>query len=245
LLAVSIFTLISVVVGKLSTEVGSVRPDMPAALAGLEKGDRILAVDGESVSQWEDLSGLIRASGGKALSIRIRRAGQEVEVNVQPEEREGRDEFGEKKKIWFIGITRASSIEKIPPWVALWQGCQETVAYSVLTVKALYRMVTGSLSTDNLGGPILIAQIAGKQAREGMRNFFYFVAILSVNLGVLNLLPIPVLDGGHLLFLLFEWVLGRPLEIKHRERAQQVGVFFLILVMIYAFYNDIARFFEG
>ena len=87
--------------------------------------------------------------------------------------------------------------------------------------------------------------MAGQQAREGLTSFFFFVAILSVNLGVLNLLPIPVLDGGHLLFFLLEWVRGRPVGPKHRERAQQVGVFILILVMIYAFYNDIARFFEG
>jgi regulator of sigma E protease len=91
----------------------------------------------------------------------------------------------------------------------------------------------------------LIAQMAGQQAREGLGSFFFFVAVLSVNLGVLNLLPIPVLDGGHLLFFSLEGVLGRPIKLKHRERAQQIGVFILILIMIYAFYNDIARFFEG
>ena len=114
-----------------------------------------------------------------------------------------------------------------------------------MTLVALFKMVAGDLSPKNLGGPLLIAQMAGQQAREGLASFFFFVAVLSINLGVLNLLPIPVLDGGHLFFFLLEWVLGRPVGIKQRERAQQVGVFILIGVMIYAFYNDIARFFEG
>jgi regulator of sigma E protease len=106
-------------------------------------------------------------------------------------------------------------------------------------------MIKGDISPKNLGGPLLIAQMAGQQAREGLRNFLFFVAILSLNLGVLNLLPIPVLDGGHLFFFLIESVLGRPVKLKNRERAQQVGIFVLILIMIYAFYNDLARFFQG
>ncbi|MCH7495460.1 MAG: site-2 protease family protein [Candidatus Marinimicrobia bacterium] len=106
-------------------------------------------------------------------------------------------------------------------------------------------MVTGDISPKNLGGPLLIAQLAGEQARQGVWSFLFFVAILSVNLGVLNLLPIPILDGGHLFFFLLEGMRGRPVALRHRERAQQVGVFILILIMIYAFYNDIARFIEG
>jgi regulator of sigma E protease len=106
-------------------------------------------------------------------------------------------------------------------------------------------MIKGEISPKSLGGPILIAQKAGEQAQEGLVSFLVFVALISINLGVLNFLPIPVLDGGHLLFFLVEWTLGRPVDLKHRERAQQVGIFILIVIMMYAFYNDIARFFEG
>jgi regulator of sigma E protease len=106
-------------------------------------------------------------------------------------------------------------------------------------------MITGAVSPKNIGGPLMIAQVAGQQAQEGAASFLFFIALLSVNLGVLNLLPIPVLDGGHLFFFLMEWLIGRPVEIRYRERAQQIGVFILILIMIYAFYNDVTRFFEG
>jgi regulator of sigma E protease len=113
-----------------------------------------------------------------------------------------------------------------------------------LTLLALYKMINGDVSPRNLGGPIMIAQMAGQQAQEGLGNFLGFLAVLSINLGVLNLLPVPVLDGGHLFFFLVEAVIGRPVAVKHRERAQQVGIFLLMLLMVYAFYNDIARFFE-
>ena len=144
-----------------------------------------------------------------------------------------------------VGIASEVVTQKCNPWMGMWQGVYKTGEYSVLTLVALYKMVTGDISPKNLGGPLLIAKLAGEQARQGVWSFLFFVAILSVNLGVLNLLPIPILDGGHLFFFLLEGMRGRPVALRHRERAQQVGVFILILIMIYAFYNDIARFFEG
>jgi len=247
LLAVVIFIWIFLSYGVpvLTTRVGGVEPDSPAALAGIEKGDRIVGVDGQAVKKWEELSSRIKQSQGKALKVRIHRDDRELEITVQPARREGRNIFGEKQEGWAIGIASEVSIEKSNPGLALGQAFYKTGEYSVLTLVALLKMIKGEVSPKNLGGPLLIAQMAGQQAREGLGSFLFFVAILSVNLGVLNLLPIPVLDGGHLLFFLLEWILGRPVELKQRERAQQVGVFILILVMIYAFYNDIARFFEG
>ncbi|MFQ5849271.1 MAG: RIP metalloprotease RseP [Candidatus Binatia bacterium] len=246
LLSVFIFTWIFVFFGLpvLTTRVGGVEPNSPAAQAGMTKGDRILGVDGQPIKKWEELSSRIKASEGKALLLRIQRENREVEISVEPIERESRNIFGEKKRIWVIGIASAVAIKKSRPLLAAWQAFYKTGEYSVLTLIALYKMVTGALSPRNLGGPLLIAKMAGEQAREGLWNFLFFVAILSVNLGVLNLLPIPVLDGGHLLFFLLELLLGRPVEVRHRERAQQIGVFILILIMIYAFYNDIVRFFD-
>ena len=247
LLAVGVFLWIFLSYGVpvYTTRVGGVEPNSPAALAGIHKGDQILKINGQPIQTWEDLSKGIKESQGRALSLRVMRDNREIEITVQPTRREGRNIFGEKQEVWVIGISSEPAIERSNPALAVGQAFYRTGEYSVLTLVALFKMVRGELSPKNLGGPLLIAQMAGQQAREGLTSYFFFLAVLSVNLGVLNLLPIPVLDGGHLLFFLLEWILGRPVEVKHRERAQQVGVFILILVMIYAFYNDIARFLEG
>jgi len=247
LLAVVVFIWIFMAYGVpvLTTRVGGVEPNSPAAQGGMQKGDRIIGVDGEEVNKWEALSSKIKESQGRALRIRLERQGRQVELVIQPVRREGRNIFGERQEVWAIGIASEVAIERSAPILAVGQALYKTGEYSVLTLLALYKMIVGEVSPKNLGGPLLIAQMAGQQAREGLGSFFFFVAVLSVNLGVLNLLPIPVLDGGHLLFFSLECILGRPIKLKYRERAQQIGVFILILIMIYAFYNDIARFFEG
>ena len=247
ILSILVFTLIFVFFGMpvLTTQIGSVESNSPAEQAGLQKGDRILSIGTRPIEKWEDLSMQIKESGGKPLVLRVERDGGQIDISVQPMEREGRTVFGEKTTFWVVGIASDVVIQKSNPLMGMWQGVYKTGEYSVLTLVALYKMVTGDISPKNLGGPLLIAQLAGEQARQGLWNFLFFVAILSVNLGVLNLLPIPILDGGHLFFFLLEGMRGRPVALRHRERAQQVGVFLLILIMIYAFYNDIARFFEG
>jgi regulator of sigma E protease len=248
LLAVGIYTLIYAFIGVAfqTTRVGGVNPDLPAAKAGMQKGDLVVAINGRAVKRWEDLSKTIRESGGAPLNLRLQRDGQEIEVAVQPQKSEERNILGEKIE-WVLGIQGNGDfvVEKIAPWSAAGLAFVQTRDLSIFTLATLYRMVKGDLSPKNLGGPIMIARVAGQQAREGLTNFFALLAVLSVNLGVLNLLPIPVLDGGHLLFFLIEGILGRPVGEKQRERAQQVGVALLILVMAYAFYNDITRFFEG
>lgn len=247
LLAVVVFMWIFMAHGipTLTTVVGGIEPQSPAAQAGIQKGDRIVAVDSRAVKAWEELSKRIKESGGKALHLRIDRGGREMEIVVQPARREGRSIFGEKIEVWAIGVASEVGIEKSGPLSAAGRAFYRTGEYSILTLVALYKMIKGDVSPRNLGGPLLIAQMAGQQAREGAASFFFFIAILSVNLGVLNLLPIPVLDGGHLAFFFVEMILGRPVELKHRERAQQIGIFILVLIMIYAFYNDLTRFFGG
>jgi regulator of sigma E protease len=228
----------------LSNLVGAVEPESPAAQAGIQKGDRIVAVDGQAVTAWEDLSGAIKQSSGKPLSLRIQRAGQEVAMKVQPRKREVKNIFGELKEDWMIGIGSQVSIEKGDPGLAVSRAFVQTYEYSKLTLVGLYKMITREVSPRNLGGPILIAQMAGQQAQEGIGSFLAFLAVLSINLGVLNLLPVPVLDGGHLFFFAIEAIIGRPVSLKYREKAQQVGIFLLLLLMIFAFANDIFRLFE-
>jgi regulator of sigma E protease len=176
--------------------------------------------------------------------VQIRRQAQDVTLTVQPMKKEGRNIFGEVRDEWMIGISSQVTIEKGNPGLAVVKAFQQTYEYAKLTLMALYKIVKGDVSPRNLGGPILIAQMAGQQAQEGLGSYLAFLAVLSVNLGVLNLLPIPVLDGGYLLFFLVETVIGRPVSLRHREMALQVGLFLLMLLMIYAFYNDIARLFE-
>jgi regulator of sigma E protease len=248
LLAVVTFAFLFMLFGIpiLTTRVDHVTPGLPAAQAGVQKGDRIVAVDGQPIRNWEELANRIRGSQGQPLNLQIKRDDRLMEVTVQPVRKEGKNVFGERQETWLIGVTSSeASIERIGPWRAVGHAFYKTGELSVLTLVALFKMIKGDVSPKNIGGPLMIAQMAGQQAQEGSRSFFSFIAVLSINLGVLNLLPIPVLDGGHLIFFLVECVLGRPVELKHRERAQQIGVFILILVMIYAFYNDLSRFFEG
>ena len=227
-----------------STQVAGVEKGSPAEGAGIRKGDVIIALNGHVIKDWEELSSGIKTSAGSPITLQLRRDNQEIPVTVQPAKREGRNIFGEKREEWMIGIGSQTSMQKGSPGLAIVKAFQQTYEYAKITLMALYKMVRGEVSPRNLGGPILIAQMAGQQAQEGLGSFLGFVAVLSINLGVLNLLPIPVLDGGHLLFFLVEAIIGRPVAVKHREMAQQVGVFLLMLLMVYAFYNDIARFFE-
>jgi len=246
LLAVVLFMLVFLFYGVsvLSTYVGGVENGSPAERAGIRKGDRVVSVNGRAVTEWDELSKGIKESQGAPLTLQIQRESQEIVITVQPVQKETRNIFGEKLETWIIGIGSQVSIEKGNAGLAVVKAFQQTYDYAKLTLVALYKMINGEVSPRNIGGPILIAQMAGQQAQEGVGSFLAFIAVLSINLGVLNLLPIPVLDGGHLLFFLIEAVIGRPVAVKYRERAQQVGIVLLMLLMVYAFANDIARFFE-
>lgn len=246
MLAVLLLMLVFVFYGVpvMSTLVSGVEKGSPAEQAGIAKGDRIVAINGVSIVEWDDLSQTIKSSQGKALNLEIRRGAEMVKLAVQPTRKEGRNVFGERKDDWMIGIGSQVSIEKGKPGLAVVRAFYQTWEYIKITVLGFYKMIMGDVSPKNIGGPILIAQMAGQQAQEGVGSFLAFLAVLSINLGVLNLLPVPVLDGGHLLFFLVEAVIRKPVSIRVREMAQQVGICLLGLLMVYAFYNDIMRFFE-
>ncbi len=174
----------------------------------------------------------------------MRRGEETIKITVQPTQKEGKTIFGERKDDWIIGIGSQVTMEKGKPGLSVVRAFYQTYEYCKITLLAFYKMILGDVSPRNIGGPILIAQMAGQQAQEGLGSFLAFLAVLSINLGVLNLLPVPVLDGGHLLFFFVEAVIRKPVAIKYREMAQQVGICLLALLMVYAFYNDIVRFFE-
>jgi regulator of sigma E protease len=228
----------------MSTQVSAVEKGSPAEIAGIQKGDRIVEIDGVSIKEWEELSSTIKKSGGKTLNLQVRRDEETIKITVQPMQKEGKTIFGERKDDWIIGIGSQVTMEKGKPGLSVVRAFYQTYEYCKVTLMAFYKMILGDVSPRNIGGPILIAQMAGEQAQEGLGSFLAFLAVLSINLGVLNLLPVPVLDGGHLLFFLVEAVIRKPVAVRYREMAQQVGICLLALLMVYAFYNDIVRFFE-
>lgn len=249
LLAVVVFTLIFALSGipQLTTDIGSVTPDSPAALAGLQPDDRVLEINGKVLENWDDLSHTIMEQGRRALTLRVMRGGQELTFEIQPEVKQVANLFGEQRERPIIGITAAgkTAVKKVTPASAGYYSLLQTWNLTKLFYLTIVKLVQRVLPFDTLGGPILIAQMAGQQAQEGFLNLVYFLALISVNLAVLNLLPIPILDGGHLLFFVLEAALGKPLNPKKLEYAQKLGLFLLVALMVFVFYNDIMRLLPG
>ncbi len=229
-----------------AAKVGATIEGLPAAAAGLKAGDVVTAVDHTPVDKWDSLSEAIRASGGKPIQLSVEREGQRVQIDVTPQAKDDKNIYGETLgTAYVIGIERGFDQESVNPVMAIGMGAKQTAWWVSTLLVSLGKMFQGKIPAKDIGGPILIVQAAGQQARLGFENLLHFMAVISVNLGVLNLLPIPVLDGGHLFFFAIEAVLRRPLDIRHREIAQQVGLVLLISLMAFAFYNDIARVIQG
>jgi len=246
LLAVAIFFLVFQTSGTYVRlpVVGEVVSPSPAAEAGLQKGDRIAAIDGVAIASWEEMAAKIADSQGRALVFAIERGGQRLTVDLTPELKADQNLFGEEIQRYLIGIQSSGDVmpKELSLWESAYMSVQRTWEITELTVLSVVKLIQGSLPAETLGGPIKIAQMAGAQAREGMVNLLIFTAVISINLGILNFLPIPVLDGGHLMFFTIEMISRRPVSIKIREIAQQFGIFLLIMLMIFVIYNDIVNF---
>ena len=191
------------------------------------------------------MSKIISGSNGKELSLTINRQGELLKINVRPEPSPSKNIFGEDIQRYVIGISSAGDVyqEKLSVFRSFTESFAQTYNITKLTIISIVKLIQGAVSTKTLGGPIMIAEMAGQQARQGVMNLVFFIALLSINLAILNFLPIPVLDGGHLMFFLIEAIMGRPVKDKTREVAQQAGIFILIMLMVFVFYNDIARIF--
>ncbi|AVO54843.1 sigma E protease regulator RseP [Ectopseudomonas mendocina] len=219
-------------------------PKGPAQAAGLQAGDRLLALDGESLADWQALVDRVRALPGEAITLRIERDGQARDVELtlasrgEGEARSGYLGAGVQGVEWPPEMLREV---RYGPLEGIAEGARQTWAMSLLTLDSLKKMLFGELSVKNLSGPITIAKVAGASAESGVGDFLKFLAYLSISLGVLNLLPIPVLDGGHLLFYLVEWVRGRPLSERVQGWGMQIGISLVIGVMLLALVNDLSR----
>ena len=227
----------------LTTVITEVENNSAAAAAGLQPGDQVLALAGQPVGRWEDLPPIIRRTGEHPLELTLKRGQEIITVKVTPRSQEIPDIFGGKSSAVIIGILNKKNlaIDKVGPGRAFVQGGAATWGVAYLTTISLYKLLAGEAPLKGLGGPILIAQVAGQQAKVGAAALLQFMATLSVNLFLLNLLPIPILDGGHLFFCVLEAVRRKPVEIKQREIAQGVGLMLILALMILVFYQDIAR----
>lgn len=232
----------------MTARVGEVKADMPAARAGIVSGDEIVAVGARPIDRWEQLSTAIRESDGREVELLVRHAdGREERLRVTPQRTEGQSIFGEAMPIFVIGVGPAGSYvtERSNPIEAIGLGVAKTVELCGLTLMTLVKLFQSVVPASNLGGPLMIMKMAGEQAHQGLSALLFFMAVLSINLGVLNLLPIPILDGGHLMFMGIEKLLGQPLGVRHRELAQQVGMVLLLSLMGFALYNDVHRIVAG
>ena len=227
--------------------VGQVLPDKPAARAGIQEGDTIVAVSGRPVQQWYDLLELLQSNTGQPLKVEVARAGGRLTFDVTPYVDSIPGPDGKPRAVGRIGVAVGTGFISEPLTLsqAIAEGWNATIRASTQIVRTVRGLFTGRISGSNVGGPILIGQLAGESARLGLDTFLGFMALISINLAILNLLPIPVLDGGQFLFLLAEAVIRRPLPMKLRERLTTVGLVLIILLMGLAFSNDFRRLFGG
>jgi regulator of sigma E protease len=244
LFSIVLMTVLFSTSGQQSTapKVDTVDPDSPAAAAGIEAGDIIRNIDGHRIDRFEDMQRIVRDNPGAALSVKLERAGQELTVTATPATNTLTDRFGSVHKFGQLGL-RSSEIQTVryDPATAAWRAGTEIWDMSVMTLKSLGEIVIGARSTDDLGGVLRIAHMSGEVARSGIVTTLTFIALLSINLGLINLFPIPVLDGGHLMFYAAEALRGRPLGRRVQEFGSLMGLAAVMALMVFATWNDLVH----
>jgi regulator of sigma E protease len=246
ILAIVIFAFVFAVFGKPNTSarVDSIQPASAAAAAGFQVGDVVTSIDGQSIETFSDMQRVVSTHAGTELRFSVKRGDQTATLTATPELREIKDSFNNAHKIGVLGITRSAtpgevSVERVDPATAVWLGAKETWFVAKSTLVYIGDVFTRRASADQVGGPIRIAQISGQVATFGFTALIHLAAVLSVSIGLLNLFPVPMLDGGHLLFYAVEAVRGRPLSEKSQEMGFRVGLALVLMLMVFATYNDI------
>ncbi len=248
-LAVLIYTVIAWVgIPTLSPTIGTIQDKSPAYAAGLMSGDRIISIGTTPIKSWEEIPGLLEKSGANPVDLVIERDGTQFRVHVTPKMTKDKNIYGEVIEHPIIGISPSGDTftTHYGPLTGIGYGFSQTWWVIKVTGIAFSKIATGAINLkESLGGPIMIAQVSGKTFKAGTLPFIALIAFISINLAIINILPIPVLDGGYLLIFLIEGITGKPIKDRPREIAQQIGLFLLILLMLFAFYNDIARIIAG
>jgi regulator of sigma E protease len=247
-LAIAIFAIIFMTVGKQTTSarVDTVQPASAAEAAGFKPGDLVTAINGEKIDSFSDMQRIVSISAGETLSIDVDRGGAPINLKATPQLKELKDNFGNVHRLGVLGISRSMSpgdikTEKAGPLRAIVMGAQETWFVVDRTLAYIGGVFVGREAADQLGGPIRIAQVSGQVATAGFTALIHLTAVLSVSIGLLNLFPIPLLDGGHLLFYAIETIRGRPLSERAQEVGFRIGLAVVVMLMIFATFNDILR----
>ena len=232
-------------ISKVSSTVGGVVEGSPAEKAGLKRNDAIVAIDGTPVNNWDEMAGILSKNPGKELTLKIKRNNETVDINITPNPVKIKDKEGNEIMVGRIGIEGKSPYSLIKsnslfdvPLKAL----KAVYEWCVLTLVIVVKLFTGGMSANQVGGPILIVGAAAKAASIGAFTYFNLIAIISINLAILNLLPVPVLDGGHVMFFSIEALRGKPLSDKFLLMANKVGMVLLLALIVFVFYNDIDKF---
>jgi len=227
----------------LTADIGDVQKESSAFVAGMLKDDKIISIDGKKIAFWEEIKPIITESKGKEVEIIVTRGTENKTLLIKPKLSKTKNIFGEDVESYLIGIAPAGKVITVRknPLDATIAAIQRTWEISKLTLVSVVKMFEGVISPRTLGGPIFIAQVAGDQVKEGIIPYILFMAILSINLGVINLFPIPVLDGGHIFFYLIEIVTRREIPIKVKEFAQQIGFVLLLMLMLFVIIIDVER----
>jgi len=248
ILAIAIFAVFFMLSGRPVAEavVSSVEPDSPAAEAGFQPGDVIVAIDGDSVRSFSEVQRTVASAAGETLTFTVERDGERVSLPATPERRELTDPFGNPYSQGVLGVRREVGSQGIPretlgPLQAIAAGASETWYITTRTVEVVGGIVTGTQSVSQLGGPIRVAQVSGEVAGLGIAALFSLAAMLSVSIGLINLAPIPMLDGGHLLFYAIEAIRGRPLSERAQDIGFRIGLALVLMLMGFATFNDIVQ----
>jgi regulator of sigma E protease len=246
LLAIVIFTCLFTFFGKpiTSARVDKVEANSAAAAAGFQVGDIVTDIDGAKIETFSDMQRIVATRAGEHMTFTVKRGEAVLQLQGTPELREVKDPFGNSHRQGVLGITRQTAAgdavtERVDPATALWLGVKETWFVIDQTMAYIGRIFTGREPADQVGGPLRIAQISGQVATIGLAALIHLAAVLSISIGLLNLFPVPLLDGGHLLFYAFEAVRGRPLSERAQEMGFRIGLGLVLMLMVFATYNDI------
>jgi regulator of sigma E protease len=246
ILAIVIFTCLFTFFGKPSTtaRVDKIEAGSAAAAAGFQVGDVVTDIDGTAIGSFSDMQRIVSVHAGDPLTFTVKRGDATVQLHGTPELREVKDPFGNAHRLGVLGITRATApgdvlTERVDPATAAWLGVKETWFVVDRTLAYIGGVFTGREAADQVGGPLRIAQISGQVATIGIAALIHLAAVLSISIGLLNLFPVPLLDGGHLLFYAVEAVRGRPLSERAQEMGFRIGLGLVLMLMVFATYNDI------
>ncbi|MBF0354261.1 MAG: RIP metalloprotease RseP [Alphaproteobacteria bacterium] len=244
LFAILVFAVLFMTVGQYSTPavVGAVQPGSAAEAAGLKPHDRIASINGSSIQRFEEIQQIVRLGDGSTLALQIDRDGSLLDVSITPVMTEMTDRFGNVQRTPLLGIsasTAESHVVVLSPPAAIAESFHQTWVVTSSTLSAVGQMISGKRDSSDLGGPLRIAKFSGEAAQGGAANFITFIAVLSINLALINLFPIPMLDGGHLLFYAIEGIIRRPLSERSQEYGFRIGLILVLALFVFATWNDL------